>query len=416
MSRALAIVAALAIGAAACSSGTSPAPLRVGAVYPLTGLQAREGGDDEFRGVRLAADLVNRHGGIGGHRIRLVPVDVPGADAVPQAVDRLHREGIRFLLGSYGSTISKPAATLASRKGMLFWETGAVGEMASAGAGRLSFRVSPSGSVLGSSAIRFVARRLAPMWHRPASSLRFAVAKVDDEYGGGVGGGAVNEVRKLGLHLAGVVTYDPDRLDAVEVIRRIAAMHPDVVFVSSYLRDGIALRKQMVAQHLRLLASIGTSSSYCMPMFGRALGKDAVGLFASDKPDADSIGARGLRPGARRLLLRARTSFRKRYGQEMDAPALAGFAAAWALFARVMPRAGVLSPEAVAEAARHIRLPSGSLPNGSGLEFGPPGTGRAGANLRAASVIWEWTGIHRRSVVWPPAFATAPIRLIPLAG
>src|SRR5205823_1446801 len=139
--------------------------------------------------------------------------------------------------GSYGSTISRPAATLASRKGMLFWETGAVGEMASAGAGRLSFRVAPSGSVLGSSAIEFVARRLAPMLHRRASSLRFAVAKVNDEYGGGVGAGAVNEVRKLRLHLAGVVTYDPDELHAAAVIHRIAAMHPDVLFVSSYLKD-----------------------------------------------------------------------------------------------------------------------------------------------------------------------------------
>jgi len=172
-----------------------------------------------------------------------------------------------------------------------------------------------------------VARRLAPMWHRPATTLRFAVAKVNDEYGGGVGDGAVNEVRKLGLHLVGEITYDPDRLDARNVIRRVAAMRPDVLFVSSYLRDGIALREQMVRQRLNLLGSIGTSSSYCMPMFGRALGSDAVGLFASDKPDAESIGPSGLRPEARRLLVRARTLYRNRYGQEMDAPALAGFAA-----------------------------------------------------------------------------------------
>ena len=175
----------------------------------------------------------------------------------------------------------------------------------------------------------------------------------------------------------GEITYDPDRLDARNVIRRVAAMRPDVLFVSSYLRDGIALREQMVRQRLNLLGSIGTSSSYCMPMFGRALGSDAVGLFASDKPDAESIGPSGLRPEARRLLVRARTLYRNRYGQEMDAPALAGFAAAWVLFARVMPSARDPSPQAVAEAARKVRLPSGSLPNGSGVEFGPPGTPRA---------------------------------------
>jgi len=288
--------------------------------------------------------------------------------------------------------------------------------MASTGAGRLSFRVAPSGSVLGSSAIEFVAKRLAPMLHRPAGSLRFAVAKVNDEYGGGVGEGAVDEVRALGLHLAGVVTYDPDELDAPAVIRHIASMHPDVLFVSSYLEDGIALRKEMVRRHLKLLASNGTSSSYCMPMFGRELGRDAVGLFASDKPEADSIGPSGLRPDARRLLQRARTEYRDRYGAEMDAPALAGFSAAWVLFSKVMPDAEGSAPRDVAAAARKLTLPRGGLPNGSGLEFGPPGTADAGANLRAASVIWEWTGVRQRAVVWPPAFATQPIRPIPLAA
>ena len=57
----------------------------------------------------------------------------------------------------------------------------------------------------------------------------------------------------------------------------------------------------------------------------------------------------------------------------------------------------------LAQAARSVTLPPGSLPNGSGLEFGPPGTPQAGANLRAASVIWEWTGVDRRAVVWPAA-------------
>ena len=415
--RTVAVLMALAMGAAACSgSPKSAAPIRVGAIYPLTGSQARGGGIDEFRGVKLAADIVNRAGGVGGRPVRLVPVDVPGTDAVPEAIGRLRGQGVRLLLGSYGSTISKLAGALASRRGMLFWETGAVGEMASAGAGRLSFRVAPSGSVLGRSAIEFVTRRLAPMLHRSADSLRFAVAKVDDEYGGGVGSGAIHEVRALGVHLAGAVTYDPDELDAAAVVGRIAAMHPDVLFVSSYLQDGIELRKEMVRRHLNLLASIGTSSSYCMPMFGRALGRDAVGLFASDKPDADSIAPEGLRPDARSLLDEAQRLYRRRYSQEMDAPALAGFSAAWVLFARIMPAANGGSPRKVAAAARNTTLPRGALPNGSGLQFGAPGTTEAGANLRAASVIWEWTGVRQRAVVWPQAFATQPIRVLPLAG
>jgi hypothetical protein len=160
------------------------------------------------------------------------------------------------------------------------------------------------------------------------------------------------------------------------------------------------------------MASIGTSSSYCMPQFGRALGVKAVGVFASDKPDAASDDPSGLAPPARALLATAAADYRARYGQLMSAPALAGFSAAWALFHEVMPRAAAMTPEAVARSALSARIPVGGLPNGSGLDFGRPGTADAGANLRASSVIEEWVAVERMVVVWPPRYATAPVRAI----
>ncbi|MGZ4109804.1 MAG: hypothetical protein ACXVP7_08985, partial [Actinomycetota bacterium] len=51
----------------------------------------------------------------------------------------------------------------------------------------------------------------------------------------------------------------------------------------------------------------------------------------------------------------------------------------------------------------------GSLPNGSGLRFGAPGTPNAGDNLAAASVIWKWVSPGYAAVIWPPAFATQPM-------
>jgi len=165
-----------------------------------------------------------------------------------------------------------------------------------------------------------------------------------------------------------------------------------------------------VRQHLPLVANIGSSSSYCMPAFGAALGKDAVGVYASDKPDGDAINASGLRPSARRLLSEARTAYRARYHETMSAAALAGFSAAWALFTQVMPNASSLTPEAVGEAALHVNLPVGALPNGSGLRFAAPGTSDAGSNILAQGVIWEWTRPDWRDVVWPRQFATASLQ------
>jgi len=414
--RVLALTLAVLVLATSCSgsrgSAGRPEPLRVGAVYPLSGSQG-PGGVEEYRGVQMAARLANAGGGVAGRPVELVPVDVPEADAAPGAIQTLAGQGVGVVLGSYGSTISEPAAQAASRRGLVFWETGAVGElMGLQSGGERVFRVAPAGALLGKAAMDFVAGQLLPELKREAGSLRYTVAAVDDQFGNGVAGGATDELRARGYTVAGSLRYDPRRYDKARVVRQIAATRPDVLFVVAYLDDGIAIRREIVRQGLRLVANIGTSSSYCMPAFGAALGRDAVGLFASDKPAADWLGPRALAPDAAAVLYKANDAYRAAYGESMSAAALAGFAGAWALLHFVLPRAGSTDPDQVAKAARAVRVPVGGLPDGSGLELGAAGTPDAGANLRAATVIWEWVGVNDRQITWPPRFATAPVKAL----
>jgi branched-chain amino acid transport system substrate-binding protein len=411
-SKAPATLVAVVLGvlvAAACSPAERVEPIRVGAVYPLSGAQG-PGGVDEHRGVVLAADLANEEGGVLGRPIEIRSLDVPGSDAAPAAIELLRAEGVHLVLGSYGSTISAPASEAAAERGMLYWETGAVGMLPpAADRGGLTFRVPPTGAALGRAAIAFVAGRLAPELGREPRDLRYAVSFVDDVYGRSVTAGAREELRARRLRNVGSFGYDLRTMEAADLVRRIAAARPDVLFVSAYLRDAIALRRELVRQDVPLLANIGTSSSYCMPEFGATLGVDAVGVYASDKPSAASIDPAGLRPEAAALLERANDAYRDRWGEDMSPPALAGFSGAWALFTEVLPAASALRPAAVAAAAADVSLPLGSLPNGSGLRFGPTGSAASGDNLAAASVIWEWVAPGRAAVIWPPAFATEPI-------
>ena len=395
----------LAVGIAQSSARSAMA---IGAVYPTLGSQGA-GGLEEFRGVSMAAEYVNGHGGVHGRPIRLSLADAESWDAAPDAVEHLSRAAVTVVVGSYGSTISRPAAATASRLGLVFWETGAVGELgADAASGTRVFRVPPTGGALGRAAVAFVRDNLTPRVHfrRP---LRFAVAYVDDVYGRAVGLGAVAEIQRSGLPLAQVFPYDPRHTRFSDLADRIARARPDVLAVAAYLEDGVALRRAVIHARIPLIANIGTSSSYCMPAFGQLLGEQAVGLFASDKPDGDVLRADRLSPEGARALRWATAEYRHRFGESLSAPALAGFAGGLALFDYVLPRARDASAGAVAEAARQVVLPLGTLPNGSGLAFAPPGTRDAGANLRAASVIWEWVRPYTRAVVSPQAFATHAI-------
>jgi branched-chain amino acid transport system substrate-binding protein len=383
-------------------------PIEIGAVYPTGGAQG-PGGLAEFHGTALAADYVNGLGGVRGRPVRLRLVEADSYDAAPDAVDRLADDGVSVVIGSYGSTISRPAAEAASKRGLVFWETGAVGELSMrAAAGRLVFRVSPTGGALGRAAAAFVRDQLAPRLRR-ARALRYGVTYVDDVYGRAVGLGAVDEIRRSRLPLAGVFAYDARRVRYDELARRVAASGADVLVVAAYLEDGVALRRTLVAEKVPLVANIGTSSSYCMPEFGRLLGRDAVGVFASDKPDGAVLHPDRLAPDGARALRWGTAEYRRRYGEPMSAPALAGFAGGLALFQYALPHAQDVSATHVADAARTLDLPVGTLPNGSGVAFAPPGTPEAGANLRALSVIWEWVAPDTSAVVWPASFATHAI-------
>jgi branched-chain amino acid transport system substrate-binding protein len=403
----------VATGCAASSGGGGRA-ITIGAIYPTSGKQG-PGGIDEANGARLAVELANDRGGVNGHEVDLHMLDVDAAAGAPAAIDQLHRRGIDLVLGSYGSTISAPAAVTAHTDGMLLWETGAVGEISpqDAGAGESFFRMAPMGAGLGRAAVSFVRDQLQPLLGPPAG-LRYAVAYVDDAYGRSVGLGAVGEIQSSGQQLVGTFPYDASRLDAPSLVRAIAATHPDVLFVSAYLDDGIAIRRETVTQNLPLRASIGTSSSYCMPAFAAALGPAATGLFASDKPDGDEVRTDALAPAAAKELTWARDRYHARYHTDMSPAALSGFSNTWALLGHVLPAARSLKPADVAAAARSTKLDQGSLPNGAGIDFAGPGQVDAGENRAAVSVIWQWVDPKTQAVVWPPAFATRALKAIPI--
>jgi branched-chain amino acid transport system substrate-binding protein len=382
-------------------------PVVVGAVYPTGGPQGVRGaGIEEYEGLLLAATYVNAHGGVGGRslQIRLAPAN--SSDAAPDAVDQLARQGATVIVGTYGSTIARPAAETAARLGLVFWETGAVGEIGpEAAPGRQFFRVAPSGEALGREAVAFVRDQLAPRVH-VARPLRYSVVNVDDAFGRAEARGETAELHRSHLSLAAHLVYDPRHANYTALASEIAQVQTDVLIVAGYMDDAVALRHAIIRAHVPLVVNIGGCSAYIMPEFGRRLGRDAVGIFSSDKTGGDLLPTRALTAEAARELRWAQEEFRRQYGHPLWEPALSGFSGGIALFQQVFPRAHDMSAAGVAAAIQQAVLPVGGLPNGSGLAFGAPGSPGAGENLRAASVVWEWIAPNTRALVWPPAFAT----------
>lgn len=396
---------------AACSgaSAASSPVLKIGAVYPQSGPQA-EGGD-ELQGVRIAAELVNQDGGIHGRQVQIVSRDVPSATDGPAAVDQLVSQGISVIFGTYGSTQALTASAEASKLGATYLETGAVADAVTGRGLPGILRTVATGSTLGRNGARWADSFVIPGFGLTPATARVVVLFEGDQYGSAVGYGSIDEASALGLNVVDTIKYDAGTVNYNQLAARVLADRPDVILTAAYLADAIAFRRAAIAYHIPLKTIVGTSSAYCRQDFGDALGQDAVGLFASDKPD-ENFRLDGLLPSARVLYQRATAAYHAAYHQPMDAPAIAGFVGGWVMLHEILPHAASLQRKDVWKAAMSVDLPLGSEINGAGVQFAPAAAPDAGQNRRAVSVIWEWLGPGRRAVVYPPVYATAKPQII----
>jgi branched-chain amino acid transport system substrate-binding protein len=406
----------LAVLAAACASvaAAGPLPLRVGAIFPLSGSTV-PGSTDEYLGANLAAQMVNAQGGIAGRAISLDVRDVEDQGQIPGAVASLRADGVSVVLGAYSSQLSIPAAAAVSGDGMVYWETGAVADRVTGQGSPLVFRVGVNGAELGANSGTFMLEELVLRLGIPIDRIRVSFVTAGDEYGHSVADATRTALEAGGVHVGGESVYNPYTPDWAPVMRALTAAKPDILVLSSHIQDGIAFRRAFLAAGLQVKVFMGTTMAQCDQDFGNVLGSAAVGVFASDRPQGD-FNPGALDPRARALYDRFAAMWKQRTGEAAPTEeGIAGFSAAWVLFADVLGRAGEATAVSIAATARALDLPSGSLPNGGGVLFSTA-AGQLGQNIRAAAVVWQWQAARHSVVVWPPVYATGTVKLTLATG
>jgi branched-chain amino acid transport system substrate-binding protein len=405
-----ALLAAALLGAVAAPTSAARV-IKVGALFPLNGTMSPLA-QQEYQGVEIARDLVNMDGGVKGVPVQLDSRELDDPSKAAAAVQSLRSDGVSVVIGTYSSALSVPASAAASAAGLTYWEAGAVADRVTGRALPDVFRVGASGANLGANSATFAATVLAPRLHLTPAATRVSVVLEDDDYGHSVGDSAVRSAKARGMNVVSYTTYDAHNPDWPPVLATVAAAHPDVLILASYISDGVAFRRAMLAAHLHVGALIGSTMAECGPDFGLELGSAAIGVFASDRP-TQGFNANVLSPSARATYERFSQAWEQATGSPPTEEGLAGFSAAWALFHDVLPTAGSLGASSIAAVARGLDLPLGSLPNGAGLQFSTD-PAMLGQNTRAAAVIWQWQAVRHSVTVWPPVDATGTPELIPL--
>ncbi|MEU9523016.1 ABC transporter substrate-binding protein [Streptomyces sp. NPDC048224] len=103
------------------------APVRIGALAPLSRPGWDEAGRHLLAGMELAVHEVNDTGGIAGRPLELAVRDTAAdPDRAVAAVDELARLGVAALAGEYHSVVARAAATRADARGLPFLCSSAV--------------------------------------------------------------------------------------------------------------------------------------------------------------------------------------------------------------------------------------------------------------------------------------------------
>lgn len=241
----MALVTVLILGLLLAScAGQAPrkGELTVYVAVPLSGWQA-DGGQTVLGGVRLAADEINRRGGLLGYRVKVVPLDDEADSEVAAQVAQRVAESVRKgekvigLIGHYNS--GQAAAGLKVYKDLpIIVVTPTASDPGLTAQGyRNFFRVNATDAAQGPFDAAFLVNDL--------KAQRIVVVYAENEYGQGLKDQIVKALQSLGRPPVEVIGIQEAANTQAAAVAKIKAANPDAVFLAGYETEGNVLLPEL---------------------------------------------------------------------------------------------------------------------------------------------------------------------------
>lgn len=322
---------------------------------------------------------------------------------------------MKLITGTYASPLGIAISAEAERHGVIHWETIASADIITKRGYRHVFQVGPAASRYGKAAVEFTKDELAQRLGKKFEDLRIALLWENRAFGTAVATGARARAKDLGIKLVFDDGYDQFMTDMTPLVQKLKDANPDILIAISFINDTVLLHRKAKELNFYVPAIIGVSAGHSVPDLKDSLGTVVDGIFVSDLPVL--VNPSAVQPAVQA----AAVEFNKRYEKvQRRVPAghaVASFAALWALFTDVLPKAKSMNPEDIRAAALAMDLPDGALINGSGLKFSnfdlPNDPKDGGQNIRSAIGVWQWQDGAARQV-YPKNLATNTVTTVPL--
>ena len=236
-------LAALALVAAGCggsdstdsnsTGGSGSNSFRVGLEAPLSGDQALLG-KGMLKGAQLAAAQLNRRGGILGKQVEVVPIDdaadpATGVKAAKAAIDA----GLDGIVGPYNSGVGIETLPLYIDAGLV-----PIRLTSDDSTNRLGFTLQPMtyqiAPVASQALTDWLGAKTVAIAYDPTQNYTVSVSEA-----------LRTSLEKAGVTVTAYEKVQPGRSDYTDVVDKLAAGKPDVIYAAVYYPEGGLIAKEM---------------------------------------------------------------------------------------------------------------------------------------------------------------------------
>jgi len=382
--------------------------IRIGAIYPLTGVSA-SAGNNAKAAIEVGEDIVNSPhpgletlplgGGKGLSNLQGAKIDVIFADHLgnpsvgqSQTLRLITRDKVIAMIGADQSSVSFPATAIAERFGIPFLVADSSAPNITGRGFKWVFRTTPIGADFAKNYVKFLSELKAS--GRKVDTLSFVFENTD--YGASVSGVVRDAVKEAGFNVVADIGYPANATDVAPQVLQLRDKHPDVAIFISSTAEAILYIKTMKTLDYKPPLVIADDSGFSDPAFVTSVGNLAQGVVDRS---AWSIGEPGSPTAIINDLYKAKT------GQNLD-DASGRIMQGFFVLADAINRAGSTEPVAIQKALTVTDLRPDQLMTGyRGVKFDD-----TGQNILASSYLIQLQG-KDYVAIWPGDAAAAKLEL-----
>jgi branched-chain amino acid transport system substrate-binding protein len=322
--------------------------------------------------------------------IVFVKGDASTVSAARSEAERLiEQKKVPAILGTYSSSRCMAASEVAGRKGIPYFELGAIANAITTRGYKTMWRTNPTAADFSRAQVKFITDWYAPKLGKKPSEMRVSIAHEDSDYGTSVADSFSKMAKGAGIQVVSIEPYAANTNDLSSVIFRLRKAKADIVMAVSYANDAILLSRQ--AYELKLKAPImGTGGGHSLQSFYDALGKEADGVLNVDFTQYE-VNVE-FTPGLKEFLALYKQTFNE---NPRSGHSLANYMGANVVFDIIEKAGGSLDPEKIRAAAMAVNIAPGTTATGWGVKFA-----ENGQNMEAVPLVTQWRN-GKLVTVWP---------------